>query len=520
MDITIAYQRAIQIYQHKYLALYHALRDGILSGSLASGTRLPSTRELAKTYGLSRGSVSEAYDMLLAEGYTESAVGKGTFVIEQPITATNIGEIEAQSNIHSDTPLPSLSVWGQRVVQLEQEIIMSRTHRSESISSLTFTSKLNNTFSISTAESPELISFQSGEILLEGSSQASWKSALSAAGKDLQKSAIDSLVASVQGDIWLREAICNHVGRTRGITATPEQVVLCSGSMEVIALLCQLLINEQDTVILENPCYSGIRRAITAWGGHIEPAPLDQHGIIPQDWNAQLLFVTPGRQFPTGSVLPLARRQQLLQWAISRGAWIIEDDYDSEFRWSGRPIEPLKALDDKDCVVYVGSFSKSMFSSLRLGYAILPTVLAEALTAAKRLYDPLPPARLEQRALARFMIRGDYIRHLRRMTRRYRSRYDVFQQAIQDHQLHELFDFQQTDCGLHAYATWKHDSTSYDNWMKIARNHEVIWRDAVDYQLTPSAPSACFIFAHLPESHIIEGITRLRQSWDHMQQND
>lgn len=511
MDITIAYHRALQTYQHKYLALYHALRDSILNGSLASGTRLPSSRELAKMYELSRGSVSEAYDMLLAEGYVQSAVGKGTFVIEQPAMSAD-HQAEPFITSRSSAPLPSLSVWGQRVLQIEQE-----TKRSQ----IAHSNEVQPVFTREPSTLPELISFQSGEIVLDGSSQTSWKSALSAAGKDLQKSAIpnQAAVAPVQGDEWLREAICNHVGRTRGITATPEQIVLCSGSMEVITLLCQLLINEQDQVILEDPCYPGIRRAITACGGQIQPAPLDQQGIIPQDWKAQLLFVTPGRQFPTGSVLPLARRQQLLQWANSRGAWIIEDDYDSEFRWSGRPIEPLKALDDTNGVIYVGSFSKSMFSSLRLGYAILPTTLAEALTAAKRLYDPLPPSRLEQRALARFMIRGDYVRHLRRMTRLYRSRYDVFQQAIQDHALDELLDWQQTDCGLHAYATWRHDPTIYHQWMQSARAYGVIWRDAADYQLTDGAPSACFIFAHLSESQITEGIARLRQSWESLKQN-
>jgi GntR family transcriptional regulator / MocR family aminotransferase len=357
-----------------------------------------------------------------------------------------------------------------------------------------------------------LISFQAEAAALEGSSQIAWKSAIAAAGKDLQKPSSDLATAPVSGDAWLREAICQHVGRTRGIAASPEQVVVCSGSMEVITLLCQLLINELDRIVLENPCYSGMYRAVTAAGGQIQAAELDQQGIIPQDWDSKLLFVTPGRQFPTGAVLPLARRQQILQWAVSRGAWIIEDDYDSEFRWAGRPIEPLKVLDRTECVIYVGSFSKSMFSSLRLGFAILPVALAQALTAAKQLYDLLPPARLEQRALARFMMRGDYVRHLRQMTRIYRSRYDVFQREMK--QLSGLFHWHQTDCGLHAYAMWKHEPASYHHLMQTAQSYRVTWHDAADYQLTPGPPAACFIFAHLTEQQIIEGIHRLRQAWD------
>ncbi|EHS59214.1 MocR-like pyridoxine biosynthesis transcription factor PdxR [Paenibacillus sp. Aloe-11] len=499
MDITVAYQRAIQKYHHKYLALYHALRDGILNGSLAGGTRLPSSRDLAVMYGISRGSVAEAYDMLLAEGYVESTVGRGTFVIEQAAMQSDpfpIGQ-QNQNPPVAKQKAPALSAWGQRIMQLERE--------RELLSSPAFAADRDDT-------QQSLISFQAGEVVLEGSSQLAWKSAMAAAGKDLQKPLSDSATVSVNGDEWLREAICHHVGRTRGITAHPDQVVLCSGSMEVITLLCQLLIDEQDHIILENPCYSGIHRAVTASGGQIQAAELDQQGIIPQDWDSRLLFVTPGRQFPTGAVLPLARRQQILQWAVSRSAWIIEDDYDSEFRWAGRPIEPLKALDRADCVIYVGSFSKSMFSSLRLGFAILPAALAQALTAAKRLYDPLPPARLEQRALARFMMRGDYARHLRRMTRIYRSRYDVFQREMQ--QLSELFYWQQSDCGLHAYAIWKHEHAPYHHLMRTAHDYGVTWRDAADYQLTPGPPAACFNFAHLTEQQIIEGAKRLRQAWD------
>ncbi|MGQ3479660.1 MocR-like pyridoxine biosynthesis transcription factor PdxR [Paenibacillus sp. TY11] len=499
MDITIAYQRAIQKYHLKYLALYHALRDGILNGSLAGGTRLPSSRDLAVMYGISRGSVKEAYDMLLAEGYVDSVVGKGTFVMEQTAMLPGESPIDQQNQNppFAKQKAPALSAWGQRIMQIE---------RGRDLQS----SPASATDRDGTQQA--LISFQAGEVVLEGSSQIAWKSAMAAAGKDLQKPSADSTTASVSGDEWLREAICHHVGRTRGITAHPDQVVLCSGSMEVITLLCQLLIDEQDQIILENPCYSGIYRAVTASGGQIQAAELDQQGIVPQDWDSKLLFVTPGRQFPTGAVLPLARRQHILQWAISKGAWIIEDDYDSEFRWEGRPIEPLKALDRADCVIYVGSFSKSMFSSLRLGFAILPVELAQALTAAKRLYDPLPPARLEQRALARFMMRGDFVRHLRRMTRIYRSRYDVFQREIQ--QLSELFHWHQNDCGLHAYAIWKHESAQYHHLMQTARFYGVTWRDAVDYQLTPGPPSACFIFAHLTEQQIIEGFNRLRHAWD------
>ncbi|WP_458121386.1 MocR-like pyridoxine biosynthesis transcription factor PdxR [Paenibacillus sp. Z6-24] len=505
MDITIAYQRALQQHSHKYIALYYALRESILNGSLQPGTRLPSTRELAASYGVSRGSVAEAYDLLLAEGYTESAVGRGTYVARQLTTLPILQDQTAERNeqqiepgggsaaADSGGPARALSRWGERLLELDRRQPVK---------------------SYPPADVPfkERIDFQAQEILLEGSSLIDWRSAMAFATRDLQQGSGHDEAGEAGGDRMLREAICSHLGRTRGIAARPEQVVLCSGSMEVIVLLCQLLVNEGDPVILEDPCFTGLYRAIAACGGQVCPAPLDRQGIIPQEWESRLLIVTPGRQFPTGAVLPLPRRQQLLQWADRRKAWIIEDDYDSEFRWEGRPIEPLKALDTGESVIYVGSFSKSMFSSLRLGYAITPPGLAEALVAAKRLYDPLPSSRLEQRALARFIMRGDYMRHLRRMTRLYRGRHAIFREQMEQ-QLPGLFQWMSAGSGLHVYGVWQHDQHSYEAFRRLADACGVSWRDAADYRLTDGPPSGCFIFAHLAEEQIREGIRRLRMAW-------
>lgn len=263
-----------------------------------------------------------------------------------------------------------------------------------------------------------LINFHVHRMPIEHFPQAEWKSALAAVHRSDRREQ-----SGVAGDLELREAIASHLRWTRGIQADASQIVLFSGSMQGITLLTQLLIPEGAAVVLENPGYQGIAQAVKSCGGTIIPAEVDTGGIIPQSWEAQTLFVTPTRQFPTGAVLGLDRRRAILEWASERNAVIIEDDYDSEFRWGGRPIEPLKVLDREQRVIYVGSFSQTMIASFRLGYVVLPPSLVKPLLAAKTLYEPVPSAILEQRALAKFMARGGYLRHLRRLTRLYGDRH-------------------------------------------------------------------------------------------------
>ncbi len=521
-EITIAYQRLLEQHGYKYIALYHALREAILSGMLPPRSRLPSTRRMAEMYGVSRGIVAEAYDLLLAEGYVEAAVGRGTYVAEQlhmpnEVERAKGSEGGKNSNrvdqLHDHTPSPALSRWGQRIIELDHRQPLKGNNLEEDAvcgNQGTVQTK-NDVAHDSTSAEMSPISFCPQDLVLQGNSLTDWKTALAAASQDMQSADFADEMNTI-GDMRLREAIGHHVGRTRGIRAQPEQVILYSGSQEALVILCQLLINEQDAVVVEDPCYSGITRAIQATGGKLIGAPLDRQGIIPEDWDSRLLFVTPGRQFPTGAVLPLARRQQLLQWANRQAAWIIEDDYDSEFRWGGRPLEPLKALDHSEQVIYVGSFSKSMFSALRIGYAIVPPALIKPLVAAKSLYAPLPSSPLEQRALARFMQRGDYMRHLRRMTRVYRPRFQELYRSLTT-RLSGLFDWLDTDSGLHIYGSWRQEGWLYEPFRSEARKLGIVWKDASLYQLSDAPPSVCFSFAHTDEMQIRQGIERLELAW-------
>lgn len=488
MDFYVPYESYLQEYRYKYLALFHALRAAILDGTVPNGTKLPASREMAAMYQLSRGSVNQVYEMLMSEGYVSTEVGRGTFVQVKPTVR--------QCTSHETVPI-RLSEWGMRIMRL-QEAWQSQPHDRATVM----------------AAEPDEISFEMGRVSIDHFPTEMWNRALHGEVRRMVDSQRWEAFAS-EGHLPLREAIALHLRRMRGIQTGAEEIMIFNGSMQALALLSHLLIREGDRVVVENPGYLGIRRAILAAGGHPLPQAVDDQGIMPQDWEERLLFVTPTRQFPTGAVLSLERRQQLLAWASRRDAVIVEDDYDSEFRYGGRPIEPLKTLDREDRVVYVGTFSKTMYSDLRIGYAVLPRSLVAPMRLAKELYEPHPPSLLEQRALAVFMNSGGYERHLRRMRRVYGRNARLFYQQLSE-QLGDLFQFTVCDAGLHLYATWRKSAGAYEAFRQAAAQHGVRWTGGGGYQHAAARPAACFGFSHLTEEQIAEGVRRLKMAWDSM----
>lgn len=545
MNFTLPYDHYLALYRYKYLALYHALRTAILEGTLPGGTRLPSTRHLAELYRMSRGSVSQVYDMLLADGYIKTETGRGTFVSGDSFfpaaeadrgskTAVEAagaglgrgtlfkgnkhagaGTISAEGFARAPSPagraaVPAAEGGVSSAAAAELNIEQART-----VPLSAWGERLMKR-QISTYNDARegCISFQSAAMPMEHFPYSEWRSALNYAGG--KGGGRMESYCPPQGDESLRKAIAAHLGVTRGIRADAGQIVLFSGSMQGIVLLTQLLLEPGSPAVVEEPGFHGIRRAVEISGGHLLPGRVDESGLVPEDWDARLLFVTPSRQFPTGAVLPLDRRRSLLEWARRREAVIIEDDYDSEFRWNGRPIEPLKALDREERVVYIGSFSNSMFSGLRLGYAVLPRALMAPAAAAKALYEPLPGGQLEQRALARFMNTGEYSRHLRRMTRIYGERARFFRNLLSE-RLGMLFQPHPGDSGLHIYARWLKSAEEFTAFRKAAVCCGTDFRDAGLYWMTPGSPGACFYFAHLGEAELEEGVSRLHSAWHEVQ---
>lgn len=469
-------------HRYKTAALYHALKERILSGTLPPGTKLPSTRALAALYGISRGTASAVYSMLHAEGYVQTVTGGGTY------TAFTAPPEKRDSPPGADLPERGLSAWGGRLLRGE--------------------------WPMPDAPGPApdeggTIHFGLGQTDLAGFAFKEWNRLLFAQARGLA-AWLHQDTRLVEGHRPLREAIAAHLRRIRGIPADADDVLIVNGSQQAIALLVHLLVDPGEAVIVENPCYAGIPHAVEIAGGKVIPREVDEQGIRVPDFPAKLAFVTPSRQFPTGAVLSLERRLELLRWAERCGAYIVEDDYDGEFRRKGRPLEPLKALDRAGRVIHIGTFSRTLFSAIRLGYVVAPPALREALRRAKRLFEPHPVSILEQRTLAEFMRSGLYERHLRRMNRIYKKRGELLTLLIRE-KLADKFRVVDADAGLHLYALWRGSDGAYRRFIRECAAHGVRWADATPYHLARPVPSACFGFPHLDESRIEEGVRRMVQ---------
>ncbi|MFC4810829.1 PLP-dependent aminotransferase family protein [Paenibacillus sp. GCM10023250] len=479
LDVRIPYDRHYAELGRKTEALFQALRESIVNGTLTGGTRLPSSRKLAALYGLSRGSANAAYEMLVAEGFARTETGSGTFV--EPLAS-----MSGAARRKGEGATIALSAWGERLVADRDRFGFVERHP------------------LPPVDGEGRISFRLRETDAELFPAEAWKSALHAEIREMTE-AFPRIAAPAEGYLPLREAIAHELRRERGIRADAANICITSGSMQAIALLSMLLVRPGMPVVAENPGYAGFRRAVTAQGGALIAAGVDDDGIVPEDWDAGLLLVTPTRQFPTGAVLSAKRRAALLDWA-RRGAVIVEDDYDSELRWGGRPVEPLKALDREERVVYIGTFSKTMFVDLRIGYVVLPDVLTEPFRLAKALLEPHPSALVEQRALAHFIGSGAYAKHVRRMKRTVGRRLLAFQESVEA-RLAPWFRFVPADAGLHMYAEWRGDPADYARLRATCAERGVDW-SLGDRLWEGDAERPCmalFGFAHLREAAIAAG---------------
>ncbi|MEW4427675.1 PLP-dependent aminotransferase family protein [Paenibacillus pabuli] len=471
----------------KMKALYHAVRDAIHDGNLVYGEKLPSTRELAASYHISRGTVNQVYDTLTAQGYLQSEHGRGTFVAYQADLSNE--EYQVKSCTHH------LSAWGNRIQQLEQQsvqrTIQSRDHNKESREVIDF-SKYQ----------PDLSKFPYDE----------WNNRLYAEIRHREENVIHaSASVSSTGDPKLREAIAAYLRRMRGIHVDADHIAVTAGSMQAIALLTQLLADPGDHVVTESPCYVGISQAIMAAGAKLIEANLDGQGLVPQNWDARMLFVTPSRQFPTGEMLSLERRQTLLDWAHRRDAMIVEDDYDSEFRYRGMHVEPLKTLDKEGRVIYLGSFTKTLPFEVRLGYVVLPPTLADTFRKAQALYEPRPVNLIEQRALAAFMTSGQYERHLRRMNRLYSRKFHMLLKLL-NQQLSTWFDWVENEAGLHVFGWWRGTTSAYEAFRSSARSEGVHYSEVSSSTSDGIKVGIYLSFAHLSDAQIQEGVARLQKA--------
>jgi len=380
-----------------YAQLARALKRAILHGQLKAGAALPATRVLAAELGLSRNTVLTAYEMLCAEQLAVARVGSGTFV--------------ATSALLVDRPSIKSQVSAQTRYAARMRGLPALTLRR-------FAHRLR-------------YDLHYGEPLVDPPLVTAWRRELSQA-----VSARDWGYPPSIGLRVLRQAISEYLARRRGVVCDADDVVVVNGTQQAVALLARVLVDEGSVVAIEDPGYELASRALQAHGARLLPVKVDAEGLrveaLPRGSGVRMVLVTPSHQFPSGAVMSLARRTALLEYAADRSSWVVEDDYDGEFRYDGVAIPALRSLDVHDRVIYVGSFSKVLFPGLRLGYVVCPRGVREDLVAAK-LHDDLGCGSIEQAALAELMQSGAFDRHLRHASAELRRRRATLLDGLREH---------------------------------------------------------------------------------------
>ena len=473
-------------------ALHEEIKARVLDGTYGAGAPLPSTRVCAAERGLSRTTVSAIYEQLAAEGFIETRPGGGSRVAagakSDPAAVAGITRV---ARSHQGGPARArLSAFGERVSQLNLP---------------------------STGAPPSgHVDFIYGPLAGGDFPTLAWMRA----SRRVDRERPDRLAyRDPGGDLRLRQALQFHVARTRGISCSLDQLVIVNGSQQALDLCARLLLDSGEKVVVENPGYRMAHNIFSAAGARLHGIDVDHQGLktdqLGRVRNAAFAYVTPTHQFPLGSFLTMPRRQSLLQWAARTGAWILEDDYDSEYRYAVRPVPTLHSLDESGAVIYIGTFSKTLSPELRLGYLIVPDRLVNAFVSAKQLADRHAPSRT-QRTLAVLLEEGSYDRHVRRIRRLQDARRTALLAALERH-LPGRVTVEGASSGLHLVA-WIQGlpSAREADLVAAARRERVLVYPVGVFFLPQDGPqktrrSAGLVlgYAHLNPDQIEQGVKRL-----------
>jgi GntR family transcriptional regulator / MocR family aminotransferase len=461
--------------------IYQQLRSAILSRALRPATKLPSTRELSTQLGVSRSAVVSSFEQLLAEGYTFGKKGAGTYIAP-------------------DLPEP-FEVHGRK----KQTTSVAKT--------VAFFQDLGGFVDV-TAQSDER-PFNLGRTLVDARTAELWRKLSARTLRSFGRHHLG--YGDPRGMPELRNSVCDYLQAARGVRCEPEQVVITAGTQQAVDIVARVTEGPEKQVWVEDPGYSLTRFALIAAGAKVCPIPVDQNGInvtegIRRAPKARAVFITSSHQFPKGVPLSMARRLELLAWARKSSAWIVEDDYASEFRYGGRPLASLQGLDEADRVIYVGTLNKALFPGLRLGYAVVPHSLLRAFVTARYLMDR-QPSTLCQGVVAAFMEGGHFAAHIRRMREVYRRQRDALVAALR-RRLGEHLTVEPPDQGMHLVAYMRRGLSDV-TIERVGQKHGVVVRAMSRLYVEAPAQSALMLgFSGYPHQIITPAVARLAQAFE------
>ncbi|NKB78037.1 MAG: aminotransferase class I/II-fold pyridoxal phosphate-dependent enzyme [Gammaproteobacteria bacterium] len=472
-----------------YLQLYRAIQQDILTGALISGDQLPASRELAKTLSLSRNVVVQCYEQLASEGYIHSKQGAGSFIsdvfihLDSSMTQES-AQIPQPTVEISQNAKSMLPMWEQYRLDLQNPI------------------------------TPK-IDFQYGNVGVDHRLEQQLRTNLRNQGAGISPN-----YQHPAGLIRLREVIAKYVRQYRGVNCRADQILITNGSQEGLTIVAQMLLNPGDSVIMEDPGYRGATQSFKSVSAQISTVNVDRFGLCTEELpvtegrgspsHVKLLYTTPSHQFPTGGVMPLERRIALLQWAKSNQVMILEDDYDSEFRYQGPPIESIHGMDDSSQTIYMGTFSKIISPVLRTGFLVLPDQLIEPACAIQWTHNRHSPLVIQQ-MLGEYLDSVHFIRHLRRMRKRYSERRTVLIEALDEH-FGDQIRVHGTNAGIHLTAWTSLPVERESELIQIALDHGLGIHTVTSlYRKTPKNIGLLMGYANLANSEIRKGVKILAQ---------
>jgi GntR family transcriptional regulator/MocR family aminotransferase len=499
---VVAVDRGARLPLHRQL--YEGYREAIVERRLRAGQRLPSTRALAAELGISRIPVLNAFEQLLAEGYFESRVGAGTFVaralpddLARPRSAAELlgSARSAHQNARTAGVRPSPPAPGKRPVARAPDVLLSLP--------------------------PEPWiqgdgAFRLVESAVDHFPMQVWSTLVARHGRDPRYGLLR--YGDPMGYRPFREALAAYLRTARAVRCEADQIMVVSGSQQALELSARVLLDPGSPVWVEEPGYPGVHNVLRMAGAKIVPVPVDGEGLdvaagaalAPQ---ARAAYVTPSHQYPLGVTMSASRRLQLLDWARHAGTWILEDDYDSEYRYESLPISALQGLDRDARVIYIGTFSKVLFPALRIGYLVLPPDLVPRFAAVREAMDIFPPT-LYQAVLTEFVDEGHFGRHLRRMRLLYRERRDALVAALQEELGGEL-EVQGGQAGLHLAATFTSERapgrTDVDIALEAAKRKLWVVPLSITYLGAEARQGLILGYGGLDAEQIRDGARRLRE---------